>query len=203
MAFYSRGKYDDAVKALLTAADLNPTDPRCYLFLSRAYDSSPNRADEVIQRFRRFAELQPGNALANYYYAMSLWKGKRAADSGLDLGQVESLLQKAVSLDPKLAEAHVQLGNLYADRHEYAKSMPEYTRALELNPNLPDAHYRLGQDYVHLGQKDRAQAEFDVYQKLRAQHMAEVDKERAEVQQFVYSAKAPPSKPPANPPSNQ
>jgi tetratricopeptide (TPR) repeat protein len=193
MALYSRGKYDDAVKALLTAADLNPADPRCYLFLSKAYDSSPNQADEVIQRLRRFSELQPGNALALYYYAMSLWKGKRAADSGLDLGQVESLLQKSVALDPKLAEAHVQLGNLYADQHEYAKSIPEYTKALESNPNLPDAHYRLGQDYVHVGQKDRAQAEFEVYQKLRAQHMAEVDKERAEVQQFVYSAKAAPS----------
>jgi tetratricopeptide (TPR) repeat protein len=87
----------------------------------------------------------------------------------------------------------VQLGNLYADHHEYAKSIPEYTKALEVNPNLPDAHYRLGQDYVHVGQKDRAQAEFEVYQKLRAQHMAEVDKERAEVQQFVYAAKATPS----------
>ena len=73
-----------------------------------------------------------------------------------------------------------------------AKSIPEYQRALELNPNLPDAHYRLGQDYVHVGQKDRAQQEFAVYQKLQAQHMAEVDKERAEVQQFVYSAKAGP-----------
>ncbi len=28
MALYSRGKYDEAVKALLTAADLNPADPR-------------------------------------------------------------------------------------------------------------------------------------------------------------------------------
>jgi hypothetical protein len=46
---------------------------------------------------------------------------------------------------------------------------------------------------VHVGQKDRAQGEFDVYQKLRAEHMAELDKERAEVQQFIYSAKAPPS----------
>ena len=32
MALYSRGKYDDAVKALLSAADLNPSDARCYLF---------------------------------------------------------------------------------------------------------------------------------------------------------------------------
>jgi tetratricopeptide (TPR) repeat protein len=199
MALYSRGKYDEAVKALLTAADLNPGDPRCYLFLSKAYDSSPIQAQDVIQRFRRFSELQPGNALALYYYAMSLWKGKRAEDPGSDLREVESLLQKSVALDPKLAEAHVQLGNLYADRREYAKSIPEYTRALEVNPNLPDAHYRLGQDYVHVGQKDRAQAEFAVYQKQRAQHLAEVDKERAEVQQFVYAAKEVQSN---NPPSH-
>ena len=190
MALYSRGIYDEAVKALLAAADLNPSDARCYLFLSKAYDSSPNQADEVIQRFRRYAELEPGNALAQYYYALSLWKGKRVQDSGLDLHQVESLLQKAIALDEKLPEAHVQLGNLYADQHEYDKSVPEYVRALELNPDLPDAHYRLGTDYVHLGQKDRAHKEFDIYQQQRAQHMAKLDKERAEVQQFVIAERA-------------
>nr|WP_251106673.1 tetratricopeptide repeat protein [Alloacidobacterium dinghuense] len=193
MALYSRGKYDDAVKALLKAADLNPSDPRCYLFLSKAYDSSPNQAEDVIQRFRRFAELQPKNADALYYYAISLWKGKRAEDPTLNLQQVQSLLERSITLDPKLAEAYLQLGNLYADQRDYAKSIPEYEAALKLNPNLSDAHYRLGQDYVHTGQKDRAQGEFDVYQRLRAQHLAEVDKERAEVQQFVYSAKIAPS----------
>jgi len=58
-----------------------------------------------------------------------------------------------------------------------------------LNPDLSDAHYRLGTAYVHVGQKEQAQREFAVYQKLRAAHLAEVDKERAEVQQFVYSEK--------------
>jgi len=190
LALYSRGKYDDAVKALIKGADLSPADPRCYLFLSKAYDSSPTQADEVIQRFRRYAESQPSNALAQYYYAVSLWKGKRTGDAAVDLSTVESLLRKSVALDDALPEAHVQLGNLYADRHSYEKSIPEYVRALELNPNLSDAHYRLGTDYVHVGQKDRAQKEFDIYQKLRAEHLAELDKERAEVQQFVYSTKA-------------
>ena len=193
MALYARGLYEDAVKALLTAADLNPSDARCYLFLSRAYDSSPSQADEVIQRFQRYAGLEPNNALAQYYYAMSLWKGKRVAGSGLDIQEVESLLKKSIALNGTIPEVHMQLGNLYADQHQFERSIPEYVRALELNPNLPDAHYRLGTDYVHMGQKDRAQAEFAVYQKLRAQHMAEVDKERAEVQQFVYSSKAAPS----------
>ena len=193
MALYSRGKYDEAVQSLLRAADLNPSDPRCYLFLSKAYGSSPNQAEEVIQAFRRFAELQPSNALALYYYAVSLWKGKRAEESSSDLQQVKSLLEKSIVLDPSLAEAHMQLGNLYSDQHDYAQSIPEYVRALDLDPNLFDAHYRLGQAYVHGGQKDRAQGEFEIYQRLRAQHLAEIDKERAEVQQFVYSEKTAPA----------
>jgi tetratricopeptide (TPR) repeat protein len=188
MALYSRGRYEDSIKALLTAADLNPKDPRCYLFLSKAYLSSPNQADEVIQRFRRYSELEPNNALAQYYYAVSLWKGKRSEATSINYPLVESLLQKSIALDAKLAEPHLQLGILYADQHEYAKSFPEYTRALELNPNLADAHYRLGQYYVHAGQKDHAQQEFQTFQQLQAHHQAEVDKERAEVRQFVYAA---------------
>jgi tetratricopeptide (TPR) repeat protein len=196
MAFYSRGKYDEAVKALIEAADLNPSDPRCYLFLSKAYDYSPSQADEVIKRFRRYAELQPGNATALYYYAMCLWKGKRAEDPELDRQQVETLLQKSLAIDPALVEAHVQLGNLYSDQREYTKSIPEYVRALELNQNLADTHYRLAQDYVHTGHKDLAQGHFDVYQKLRAQHLADLDKERAEVRQFIYAEKTAPANKP-------
>lgn len=189
LALYSRGKYDDAVQALLTAADLNPSDPRCYLFLLKAYDSSPKQAEDVIGRFRRYAELRPQDARALYYYAISLWKGKRSEDSSADLTMVESLLQKSIALDGSIPEAHMQLGDLYAGQHLYDKSIPEYVRVLELNPDLSDAHYRLGTDYVHVGQKDEAQKEFVVYQKLRAAHLAEGDKERAEVQQFVYSEK--------------
>jgi tetratricopeptide (TPR) repeat protein len=189
MALYSLGKYDDAVVSLLRAADLSPSDPRIYPFLSRAYDSSPGQADEVIKRFRRFADLQPRNGRALYYYAMSLWKGKRAQDAGLDLHQIESLLTKSIELDPALADAQLQLGNLYSDQSKYSDAIPHYKRALELNTDLADAHYRLGQAYVRTGEKDRAQQELQVYQQLRAQHLADLDKQRAEVRQFVYSAK--------------
>jgi tetratricopeptide (TPR) repeat protein len=189
MALYSRGNYDAAVKALLRAADLNPADPRCYYFLSKAYDSSPSQADAVIQRFRRFVELQPQNGRAHYYYAMSLWKGRRAQDSNFDVRQIESLLKRSIALDPNLPEAHLQLGNLYSDQTKYAEAIPQYQRALTENPDLADAHYRLGQAYVHTGQKDAAREQLEVYQRLRAQHLAELDKQRAEIRQFVYSEK--------------
>jgi tetratricopeptide (TPR) repeat protein len=189
IAYYSRGNYDDAVKSLLKAADLSPADPRVYPFLSRAYDSSPSQADEVIARFRRFAEQQPGNGRAQYYYAMSLWKGKRAQDPNLDLTQIGALLNKSIALDPSLAEAHLQLGNLYSEQGKYADSIPEYQRALGLNSDLADAHYRLGQAYVHSGDKARAQEQLQAYQKIREQHLADIEKQRAEVRQFVYAAK--------------
>lgn len=189
MALYSRGNYDDAVKALLKAADLSPSDPRCYYFLSKAYDSSPTQAEEVIQRFRRFAELQPQNARAPYYYAMSLWKGRRTEDTNLDLGQIQALLEKSIRLDPNFAEAHLQLGNLYSDQRKYSDAIPEYKRALQQNDDLADAHYRLGQAYVHTNQKELAQEQLQTYQRLRSQHLAELDKQRAEIRQFVISEK--------------
>jgi tetratricopeptide (TPR) repeat protein len=189
MAYYARGNYDDAVKAFIRGADLNPSDERCYKFLARAYDSSPSQAGDVIERFRRFAELQPNNGQALYYYAMSLWKGKRAQDPDLDLKQIESILKRAIAADPALAEAHLQMGNLSSDQGNFAAAIPEYRRALELNSDLADAHYRLGQAYVRTGQKEIAQEQFHVYQQLRAQHLADLDKQRADIRQFVYSSK--------------
>ncbi len=196
MSYYSRGNYDDAVKALLRGADLDPSDPNCYLFLSKAFDSSPSQADEVIERFRRFTVLEPNNARALYYYALSLWKGKREKDPTLDLNQIEALLKKSIALDPNMPESHLQLGNLYADQTKFNEAISEYLRARELGPDLSDVRYRLGQAYVRTNQRDLAQKEFDVYQKLREQHLAELDKQRADIRQFVTSEKnSPPEKP--------
>jgi tetratricopeptide (TPR) repeat protein len=195
-AYYARGNYDEAVRFLIRGADLNPSDPAVYKFLSRAYDSSPSQAADVIERFRRYAELQPKNGLALYYYAMGLWKGKRAQDPEFDPKQIDSLLRRAIAADPKLAEAHLQLGNLNADQGKFAEAIPEYQRALELNSDLADAHYRLGQAYVRTSQKDQAQQQFQVYQQLRAEHLADLEKQRADIRQFVYSERASGSAPP-------
>ena len=127
------------------------------------------------------------NARAVYYYAMSLWKGKRAQDPNQDLTEIETLLKKSIALDPSLAEAHLQLANLYSDQRKYSESVPEYLKARELNPDLADVHYRLAQAYVRLEEKDKAQEEFKVYQKLREQHLSDLERQRAEIRQFVYS----------------
>ena len=189
LALYWRSSYDDAVKALLKATDLAPADARAYYFLSKAYDMSPGQADEVIAHFARFAEREPRDARAAYYYGMSLWKGKRSEGSIALLNQVEALLKKASALDPSFADAHLQLGNLYSQERRYENAVPEYLEALRLDPNIPDAHYRLGQAYVHLGKKDLAEKEFHVHKELYEKHLADVDEQRTKIRQFIYSIK--------------
>ena len=103
---YARGNYDEAVKALLQAADPHPNPIRVLatLSFSTPYDRSPNQVDEVIERFRKFAELQPRNAQAQYDNMERDEFVEREAGAGprMDLGQVESLLKKSVARNPAL-----------------------------------------------------------------------------------------------------
>lgn len=189
LAYFLRSSYDDSVRALLKGIRLAPGDARAYYFLSKAYDMSPNLADNVIRAFEGYAEQEPGDARAAFYYGMSLWKGKRSENSDAVLGQVESLLKKSAALDPAFADAPLQLGNLYSQEHRFDEAVPAYLAALRLDASIPDAHYRLGQAYVHLGKKELAAKEFELHQTLYQKHLAEVDEQRSKIRQFIVSAK--------------
>jgi TolB-like protein/Tfp pilus assembly protein PilF len=51
-----------------------------------------------------------------------------------------SAARKALELDPKLAEAHAILAEMYQKQWKWAESEEEYKRALELKPNDAPAH---------------------------------------------------------------
>ena len=193
MSYYSRTDYEPAIQALMQAADLNAQDPRCYFFLSKAYLSSPGQAEQVITRFQRYAEVKPTDGMAQFYYAMSLWKGRRLSPSEIDFAKVEMMLKRASTLDPSNAEIHLELGILYNDQQQESKALPEYREALRLNPDLAEAHFRLGRYYVHAGESKQAQAELERFKQLQDKHQAAVDKKLADVQQFVIATQpAPP-----------
>ena len=54
--------------------------------------------------------------------------------------KVMNAAEKALELDPNLAEAHVLLANVKQEQWHWADAEAEYRRALELNPNSADAH---------------------------------------------------------------
>jgi tetratricopeptide (TPR) repeat protein len=213
VSWYARGAYDQAARCLASASDLEPANPAPYLFLGKIQSAGAGAdaslAETAQEKFARFAELQPDNALANYYYAVSLWNRSQSAADGASDAQrnserserVESLLQKAVHLDPKLSGAYLQLGILYAQRADYQQAIAAYRKAIEVNRDdvssehsspdadetLAQAHYRLAQAYVRTGDKTRAQEELQLHEQLAKKTKEDAERERREIQDFVIT----------------
>ena len=166
IAQYSRGQYQQAVKSFCQAADLAPSDPRPYQFLGEMYGVTPDEGGEMTKRLARFAKLQPRNALAQLYYALSLWKGQTTALSQADAERVEALLRRAVDLDPKLVKGFVELGILLSDQRRYKEAIPQLRRAITLQPDLAQAHYRLSQAYRRVGEEALANQELEIFGRL-------------------------------------
>jgi tetratricopeptide (TPR) repeat protein len=193
VSWYARGSYEPAVQRLCEASDLNPDDPSPYLFLGKIQSVEKTQPDALVERLRRFVTLRPENAMANYYYAVSLWKGRKGPEDGETLAQVQSLLEKAVHLDPRLGPGHLQLGILYSERRDFSEAISAYQQTIEVNPSLEEAHYRLAQAYRQTGQKLKAQEELRVCDQISKRKAADAERERHEIQQFVYTLRDRPS----------
>jgi DNA-binding winged helix-turn-helix (wHTH) protein/tetratricopeptide (TPR) repeat protein len=70
--------------------------------------------------------------------------------------------EKALALDPKLADAHLARGFLLWSHYkhfDHRGAMQEYRRAIELNPALDEAHHQLGNVFLHVGLLEQAEDE--------------------------------------------
>ena len=203
VAWYARGSYDQAAQCLVNASDLAPDNPTPYLFLGRMQSVETTPSAGSVERFARFAQLQPDNALANYYYAVSLWKQSAGSVDSERSARVESLLQKAVHLDPKLGAAYLQLGILYSQRADFSRAISAYQKAIEVSrggdETIEETHYRLAQTYLRTGDKARAQEQLQLHDQLAKKTKEGIERERREIQGFVISLR---NKNSVSPPQN-
>ncbi len=121
-----------------------------------------SRADDSVAStlFERAVALEPTFAAAQAElgraYAIRVYQFAPSDSSALERAQVAG--EKALRLDPKLAEAHqtqaVLLWGIGGFAHE--RAIREDRRALALNPNLDRAHQHLGNIYLHIGLLDQS-----------------------------------------------
>jgi tetratricopeptide (TPR) repeat protein len=193
-ALYASGSYDEAARRICEASDLNPADPAPYLFLGKMEKATSAPLPCSEQKLARFVSDQPQNALANYYYALALWKKARGSENPAGAQESETLLQKAVARDPKLAEAYVQLGILYSARGSFEQALQSYRKAIEVRPDLGEAHYRLSLAYKRTGEESKAHQELKAYEQIEKTEAAAVERQRRELRQFLIVLKdQPPS----------
>jgi tetratricopeptide (TPR) repeat protein len=152
----------------------------------------------IEPRLARFVKQQPGNSLANYFYAMAIWKRQQQPMDQAALRQVETLLTKAVAIDPKCGDAYLQLGILSASQHQLEKAIAFYAKAIEVDPQLGEAHYRLGVAYDRIGSPEKAKQEFQLHDEIEKLQAVAVERQRREVKQFLVVLQGQPVTPAAH-----
>src|SRR5689334_20148740 len=59
------------------------------------------------------------------------------------------------------AQAYLQRGDSYADRHEYDRAIADYTQAIHLQPEYAEAYNNRGYAYYWQGQYPNAITDYD------------------------------------------
>ena len=184
-ALFAGALYDQAALDLCRASDLTPDSSEPYLFMGKIEIAAPDPLPCVVAKLKRFEQLQPTNALANFYYAMALWKQQRHAADPRTMQDVAAMLTRAVTLDPKCADGYLQLGNLSAGQKQWEPAIANYRKAIEADPDSSEAHYRLGVAYQRAGENAKAKEQFQLHDAIAKEQAGEIQRQRLAVKQFV------------------
>lgn len=108
--------------------------------------------EQAIQLDSHYAQAYSG--LADCYLALSEFSSMPRAQA---YSKAISAAQRAISLNPNLAEAHTTLAFIRLSRDwDYANAELEFKRALELDPNYANGHQFYGVYLTAVGQTDAA-----------------------------------------------
>jgi serine/threonine protein kinase/Flp pilus assembly protein TadD len=137
--------YDAYMRGEVSVRSENPDSNEAAIKLfEQAVAADPNFA-------AAYAELARAYTIKARYFAPVPEKKKLNEDAEVDV-------DKALALDPNLAEGHFARGLLLwtpYKRFPHEQAVQSYKRAIELNPNLDEAHHQLGFVYAHIGLLDK------------------------------------------------
>jgi len=122
-------------------------DPEAYqAYLKGRYYWNRRTAENIkkaIEQFKIATDRDPNYALAfvglaDCYVVSNEYAGVPTSET---VPRARSYAERALSLDPQLAEPHATLGWANESLWQWAEAEKEFKRAIELNPNYPTAYH--------------------------------------------------------------
>lgn len=137
--------YDAYLRGKVNVSSENPENNETAIKLfQQAIASDPNFA-------AAYAQLARAYSIKARLFAPGAEKNKLNEDA-------EVAVEKALAIDPNLAEGHFAQGLILwtpYKRFPHEQAIHAYQRAIELNPNFDEAHHQLGYVYLHIGLLDK------------------------------------------------
>jgi TolB-like protein/class 3 adenylate cyclase/Flp pilus assembly protein TadD len=148
----------DATRALTRTPTANSEAHRLYL-LGRYHFGKASQAgwSNAMHYFNQALQLDPSYALAYCGLADNYgWMGGFTLPGKEAWAKEKELAQKALALNPDLADAHLSLGIALASAFDWQGGIREIKRALELNPRLALAYDQYAWAQTVAGEFDEA-----------------------------------------------
>jgi tetratricopeptide (TPR) repeat protein len=163
-------QHSDAVKSYTVAARLKPDSPEPLRALALARWSNGQDA-EAIRSFEELIKRFPQNAECYEAYGTALFK---TGSNDEVTARAAKLLQKAIALDPSLAEPHFYLGTMALDRGDVQEALHQLETGTKLDPRSSRMHFALSRALKRAGRSADSDREYEAYTKVKS------DEEQAE-----------------------
>ncbi|HXW26910.1 MAG TPA: tetratricopeptide repeat protein [Xanthobacteraceae bacterium] len=136
LAFYSQGKYREAIAAYRRAIAIDPNYAEAHCNLGNACKEL-GELDEAVAAHRRAIAIKPHFAEAHANLGNVL----------RDVGKLDEAIaahRRATVIKPNFAQAHYNLGNALHEQGNFAEAISAFRLAIGLKGDYAEAHYNLG-----------------------------------------------------------
>ena len=173
MVLHAYNQLDAAAVCYLRAHLLAPNSFR-WLYYLGSIQAAQGKYDESAATLRRALRLNPDDAYALVALADTLLAYADWEESG-------KIYEAILKESPGNAAAHYGLGRVLAARRDWKGAAEVYAKACQLFPDYGAAHYALALAYRNLGETEKAQSEFALYEKTKTDAPPSGDRLMAEV----------------------
>ena len=158
--FMVAGSYAQAIDEFWKVLAADPSTPRANYFIGQCLLRLNDPAEATIA-FEREIAINSQDPVSRYHLAVTLIERRVEPDRAV------KLLEEAISLRPRYADAHYQLGKLYLERGDNAKAVDELERGAAADPGKDYIHYQLSIAYRKVSRMEDAERELKLYQRLK------------------------------------
>lgn len=150
-SLYSQGKqWSKAIANCEKAISLAPNFAAAYRQLARIWTQLEKREEAADCWYQAF-NIEPNWATAEEHVTLG--------NSCVELGKFDRAIEcysRAIKLNPKLATAYHNLGEMLVGEKRWDEAIANYRQAIAINPNFFESYHSLGKTWAERGELDRA-----------------------------------------------